>query len=37
MNIDTVKVIISDFLTVLKFVDKKNKLKYFFFTNTHIF
>ena len=36
MNIDTVKVIISDFLTVLKFVDKKNKLKYFFL-QIHIF
>lgn len=36
MNIITIKAIIYDFLTVLNFVEKKNKFKYFFL-QIHIF
>ena len=36
MNIITIKAIINDFITVLNFVEKKNKLKYFFL-QIHIF
>ena len=36
MKIRTIKSIISDFLTVLNFVEKKNKLKYLFL-QIHIF
>ena len=36
MNIYTIKAIISDFLTILNFVEKKNKFKYAFL-QIHIF
>ena len=36
MNIRTIKPIISDFLAVLSFVEKKNKFKYLFL-QIHIF